>query len=251
MRNGHIGPYCLGVIMFKRILGAAAAAFFSVSTMAQATTLTFDQITFGSVVESGYAYQNTSTYSTPGALTLHDDVGGQRLAGFSKTNGGLFNAVQVDMTGFGNVYQTGTQSKLDAANNRVISYTDYVFDTQLNLPNFSWSGYRGGQLVANDQGSLANWFTMGTYSFGSAFQSIDQLVLRLLMPNIGYQVVNFTYGLAPNTVFCLAYCGSVAIDNLQLSDAQPSPVPLPAGFGLLGAGVLALGLIGRRKRSIA
>ena len=233
--------------MIKLLAAAGVAAISLFPNQATATTLTFDQFGFGPLVEQGYSYTNSSSYSTAGALSLHDDLGGQQQASFAKVNGGHFNAMSVDMTGFGNVFKTGTQAGLDDVNNRLGNYTDWVYDTQLNLPNFSWTGFRGGQQVAYDQGSVLNWFNMGTYTFSAAFQNLDTLVLNLLMPNVGYQVVNFTWGLTPDTVFCLAYCGSIAIDNLTLQDVQPTVAPLPAGVVLLGSGLLLMGWMRRRQ----
>lgn len=203
------------------------------SAQAATVSLQFSGAPTGAQIESGYSYVNGAAYNLGGGLLLHDDSGGQSSATFTPVSGGFFDAKSVDMWGIQRLFVTGVQSP-----------------SQLFFNNFQWSGYRNGALVASDTGSLSGG-SIANYLFNASFTGLSYLRLNLLAPGIQY-TVPFTDLFIPSQAgqaYCVAYCSSVSIDNLVLSDAVPAAVPLPAGFALL-LGALGFGtFVGRRRSS--
>lgn len=212
---------------FSTTLGGAILAM-ACATGAQAATLTFDAQSPTPITESGYTYQNSAAYGSSGVLQMTSD-GGQTSATFMKSAGGYFDASTVDMAGTQRVMNNGGQTP--------------AYD------NYTWNGYRDGQLVASDSGSLNNWNSFSSYSFSGAFAGLSKLELVLNDPNYRHQVIIPGFFVAgPNVPYCDTWCSGIAIDNLVLNDAI-SPVPLPGGLALMGS-ALGLGWVVTRRRKV-
>lgn len=218
-------------VLFIWIMAALAPA------SAATVTLLFDGPPIGAQSESGYSFINSSSYSAGGTLDLHDDSGGLQSTDFTRTAGGYFNALSVDMRGYQRLFMTGA--------------TPGAAPRKLAFNNYQWNGYRNGSLMASASGSLSGG-SLVNYLFDQTFSGLSSLQLNLLAPGMRFSIA--ISGLfapsGPGRAYCQDYCGSISIDNLALSAVQISPVPLPAGFVLL-ASVLGIGAAGagwRRRR---
>jgi hypothetical protein len=203
---------------------------------AQASTVTllFNGPPTGAQTENGYSFVNSSSYSAGGTLDLHDDSGGLQSTSFARTAGGYFNALSVDMRGYQRLFVTGA--------------TPSAAPSKLAFNNYQWNGYRNGTLMASASGSLGGG-SMVNYLFDQTFSGLSTLQLNLLAPGMRVSIaISGLFGPSgPNQPYCQDYCTWVSIDNLKLNAVQLSPVPLPAGFGLL-ASVLGVGAVAARWR---
>lgn len=102
-----------------------------------------------------------------------------------------------------------------------------------DFDNVEITGYRNGEVVTQDRFNMLN--VGSTYTFGSAFRSLDLL-------RIGFTPL---FEL-PRDILVGSQCSPCThfdIDNVTLA-----PVPLPATLGLLGFGAAALGSLRLTRR---
>lgn len=185
-----------------------------------ATVLQFDELTWArdpSLPLSEGDYQVTGTPMIGGVGALDVDIA---LGPFSdtyhvaRTDGGLFSWLSLDVLPIGSTYQFPNNPQ-----------TDLII-----------SGYLGGVLQGQTGGTSQNGAQI--ISATSGFGTIDLLEI--------------TGQMTPNALYMMDLIGydvHFHIDNIALDAVpSPSPVPLPAGIGLLAGGLACLGLTRRPRR---
>jgi hypothetical protein len=214
--------------MFGRKFGytaAVTAVFLAFAGLAEARTVTFSKVkNYFEVVDangqgSPYRERGVTVTALNGVLASDFTPGTVRLddSGSDLTTGLKF-----------------TMNRTFSASAFAIFSLGYDF---LELPNvlprnIQVSGYLGGALVAEKGLRMSDSFLDDqTFKLGSAFELLDTLVIELVYPRRG---------------LCNAPCASLELDWVKL---EPTPVPLPASAGLLGAAGLMLWGIARRRRA--
>lgn len=208
----------------KRSLGVAAVALLCTGAV-EAKTVTFGKVkNYFDVVDNagqGSPYREKgvtvtaldgvlASDFTPGTVRL-DDSGSDLTTGLKFTMNRTFSAAAFS----------------------IISLGYDFFDAPNRLPkNIEVQGFFAGALVAERAFRLsATFLDDQTFKIGPGFEGLDTLVIRLVYPNRG---------------LCNAPCGSLELDWVKL---EPTPVPLPAGGGLLAAAGLILWGVTRRRRA--
>ena len=210
--------------MENRAIGNAAALVLLLASTcaASAATITFSALPDEGALATSYTENGiTATassgtlgwYTAPGSAHV-DDSGTGFTSDITFTTGGTFDATSFTLTSLGYNF-LGTASTVS--------------------DNILVSGYVGGSLVAGANYTLsAVAGTLQTILLGSAFSAIDAFTISLLYPRN-----------APN---CDAPCGHFDLDSVTL-DTGPAPVPLPPAAPLMGAAVLGLFALRRRRNA--
>lgn len=203
---------------------AIAAALLCCATMAEANTVTFDNLpsyfdvlssgTTGSpYVENGVTVTSTQAtgvlaWDTAPGLAHIDDSGTDFTSGLMFTMGSAFDAVSFTLTSLG--------------------YDFWDIPDPLS-DNIFVTGLVGGATVATASFTLSDiYLDVQTFLLGSAFTGLDALLIELNYP--------------VNSAACGAPCGHFDLDEVVLA-----PVPLPASALLLGGALLGFGFFRRRQ----
>lgn len=186
----------------------------------EAATMTFGALPDEGALATSYTENGITATSGSGTLGWYtapgfahvDDSGTGFTSDITFTTGGTFDATSFTLTSLGYNFM-GTASTV----------TD----------NILVSGLVGGSLVASASYSLSGVAgAVQTFLLGSAFSALDAFTISLLYPS--------------NAPGCDAPCGHFDLDSVTLATG-PAPVPLPPAAPLMGAAVLGLFALRRRR----
>lgn len=212
---------------------ALVAAIAALTGSAGAVTLTFDHMPHGpgkfatvvrekGVTISADVFSDGPLYHiNPGTIHV-DDSGTSNTAAVIFVTGGLFSALSMNVIG--------------------LSVASFVDDGSGLVPvpydNVRVQGFRNGAEVAIAGYSTGLGGGAFTFGFGEAFGAIDLLrISAVTSAGQIWQGLPIECGDAP--------CGHFEIDSVTLA---PVPVPVPAAFPVLAAGLGGLALLRRRRR---
>ncbi|WP_347310395.1 hypothetical protein [Defluviimonas sp. SAOS-178_SWC] len=208
--------------MENRAIGNAATivALLASTAAASAATISFSALPDEGALSTTYTENGITATAGSGTLgwytapgTAHvDDAGTGFTSDITFTTGGIFDATSFTLTSLGYNFLNSPGTVSD---------------------NILVAGYVGGSLVAGANYTLsAVAGTVQTILLGSAFTAIDAFTISLLYPRTGRD--------------CDAPCGHFDLNSVTL-DTGPAPVPLPPAAPLMGAAVLGLFALRRRR----
>ncbi len=248
--------------LLASVFGMVFASDISAGTITfdDAEILDFDDETF---TELGFTFGNSIAYYEGTQLYLHDD-NGLLTSIFTRDDGRLFSVRAGEVSGYSRLYKGVSGPNPDGSGE--LDYSNGGNPMHLELEEdiyYQLEGYRNGSLVS----SLTSLIPTGLFpsfqqtKWGGSFADIDTFVISLLLPpgitsyagdlynwpwdgNGSQYIASLPFG--PGEYLCEEWCAGLQFDSLRVST-----VPLPATLPLLGAGFVAMGLIGlrRRKRS--
>lgn len=214
----------------KAVVLSAVLGFAGLAGAASATTVGFDGVddydtammndAWGvAYVENGVTVTPTDPWTLAASDTragsVHlDDGGTDFTAGLTFTAGSVFDVLGFTFESLG---------------------FDFLDEQRKVVGNILLTGFLNGQQVVRDHVTMSPVAgTIQTITLDAAFRGLDTFVIEILYPLNGRN--------------CGAPCGHINLEEVVFSDIPVAPVPLPASGLLIGAGLLGLAAVARRRK---
>ena len=185
-------------------------------------------------VNNGFGFTTSGVYNDDGNLYLHDDFGALR-SDIWNVDGRRFTPLSIVLGGRDRIKRSGSGSP-DGRD-----YEEWATEGIPAHPGLFLYGMRDGLVVVETEVLRDEY---GLFLFDSSFANIDQLAIRVVLPD-GAEHYSDPHG--PNALWCREWCVDYGARNLTLElPDQPTPVPLPATGTVLALGLFGLTRLRRR-----